>query len=136
MAIEQGRQLTEFERSVMEALLAGDHAVLQALRSQLDSCKVTSREETGHGFFTRIAVEGEGVRVAGLSARIRDVGAEIEGLEHGAGFVLVVVDGYLSCLEGFSYEEPWPRRIGRYVLRYENDRVREASNVDLPWVDG
>ena len=52
-------------------------------------------------------------RVPGLD----DVTVEIEGLRHGAGFVLFLGDGLLDMLEGYSYGEPWPSRVGRFSLQ-------------------
>jgi hypothetical protein len=46
-----------------------------------------------------------------------DVTATIEGLEHGAGFVLFVQDGVLDVLEGFSYDEPWTDMNARFEVR-------------------
>lgn len=43
--------LDEFERAVLEKLLAGDHPVLTALRAQAQAARLTSREYTGAGFF-------------------------------------------------------------------------------------
>jgi hypothetical protein len=48
-----------------------------------------------------------------------DAYADIDGLEHGAGFVLWLEDGWLSCLEGFSYAEPWPDTASRFSVRWE-----------------
>lgn len=42
--------------------------------------------------------------------------AEIQGVEHGAGFILFVDDGYLDSLEGFTYVGPWPDQLGAYTL--------------------
>jgi hypothetical protein len=42
---------------------------------------------------------------------ISDVGAEIEGVRHGVGFVLFIQDGRLDCLEGFTYDDPWPDEV-------------------------
>jgi len=125
--------LTQFERAVLEKLLAGDHPVLGILRDQLDQCHVKSRESTGHGFFTNFEVD----RFAGpppapvQRIRIDDVGATINGLKHGAGFVLFVVDGYMDFLEGFSYDEPWPPEVVDYSLRYEGERSRSPGAIDF-----
>src|SRR3954468_19580246 len=93
----------------MEYLLRGDHTVLATLREQLAVATVAKREFTGVGFFTRFDVPPT---VSGLpSSRriiISDVYADVEGLQHGAGFVLFVVDGGLDTLECFTYVEPWP----------------------------
>jgi hypothetical protein len=37
--------------------------------------------------------------------------ARMEGLEHGAGFMLFIDDGVLVMLEGYTYDEPWPQRM-------------------------
>jgi len=36
--------------------------------------------------------------------------ATIDGLQHGAGFLLIVEDGMLDMVEGCTYVEPWPDR--------------------------
>jgi hypothetical protein len=45
-----------------------------------------------------------------------DIGADIPGLAHGAGFVLFVRGGVISMLEGFSYDEKWPESISEFKL--------------------
>jgi hypothetical protein len=126
--------LTEFEREVMEKLLAGDHPVLAALRDQLRACEVRSRDLTGHGFLTDLHVDRSAppVAVPGGRMHIGDVGAEIDEMMYGAGFILFVDGGYLDMLEGFSYEEPWPCEIARYVLRYERGRERDPGAITAP----
>jgi len=42
--------LNDFERAVLTKLLAGNHAILAALRAQLGAVKVEQREFTGVGF--------------------------------------------------------------------------------------
>ncbi len=44
---------------------------------------------------------------------------DLEGVAHGAGFVLFIRDGALACLEGFTYDEPWPETIKSFTLNYE-----------------
>lgn len=127
------RALTGFERAVLEKLLAGENPVLETLRGQLDVCEVTSRESTGHGFFTNLDVN-QSMSPAPTSVqriRICDVGADIRGLKYGAGFVVFVTDGYLDCLEGFSYEEPWPPELVEYSLTYERERSRDPGAINL-----
>ena len=112
--------LTDLERGVLDALLSGENHVLEVLRKQLRNCRVRSRELTGSGFFTELQVD-RGLPAALTSAemlRIGDVNAKISGLEHGAGFVLFVKDGFLEMLEGYSYEEPWPESVGEFELSY------------------
>lgn len=128
------RLLNAFERELLEKLLDGNHPVLSALRAQLDSCQVGSREFTGHGFFTNLEVD-RSVEPAPTSCpriQIRDVGGKVSGLKYGAGFVLFVTEGYLDFLEGFSYEEPWPAEISEYSLVYEGARAEDPGAVELP----
>lgn len=63
--------------------------------------------------------------------RIKDVDAEIEGLKHGAGFILLVSEGYLDQLEGYSYDEPWPKQIGQFEVRYQTGGERDLAALDL-----
>jgi len=126
--------MNQLEQEVLEKLLAGDHPVLAALRRQLGSCVVRKREYTGCGFFTELQPE-RGVAPAPTSREtvwFGDVEAEIQGLEHGAGFVLRVNRGMLALLEGYSYDEPWPEEIRLYTLTYTGgSRDIGALNLDL-----
>jgi len=101
--------LSEFERGVLEKLLEGENPVLVALRLQLDFVTVKDREWTGVGFYTSLHVL-DGAAAAPELARTHvgaGVHAEIPGVEHGAGFVLWIRDGFLDCLEGYCYDETW-----------------------------
>ena len=126
-------ELTSLEERLMKLLLAGDDPVLAMLRCQLRSSRVESRELTGCGFFTYVAVDRSAAEaVAGHpSLRFGDVDAVISGLEHGAGFVLFVEGGYLDNLEGYSYDEPWPANdITDFELRYTGG-VRDLAALGL-----
>jgi hypothetical protein len=126
------RLLSALERSVLEKLLDGNHPVLAALRAQLDSCEVSSRQFSGVGFFTNLRVD-RSVRPAPTShprIHISGVGGKISGLEHGAGFVLFVTDGYLDFLEGFTYDEPWPPVISEFLLVDEGKEFEDSGVID------
>ena len=108
---------------MLELLLTGDHPALPLLRAQLDRATVTSREFTGVGFFTELEVP-EDVPRAPLGERVvfdggpgEGVGAEFEGLAHGAGFIVFIEQGRLKMLEGFTYDEPWPPESTRWTIR-------------------
>lgn len=124
--------LTDLERGVLDKLLAGEHPVLEALRRQLGSCRVKSRELTGSGFFTELQVDRTlpGAPTRAENLRIGDVNAKIAGLKHGAGFVLFVNAGYLDMLEGFSYDEPWPESAGEFEVRYTGGS-RDVRSLQL-----
>jgi hypothetical protein len=72
------------------------------------------------GFFTDFRHSSEVMRLhAPRDARFGDVLADIEGLEHGAGFVLFIDDGLITMLEGYSTaNEPWPEHPTGWTLRY------------------
>jgi hypothetical protein len=113
--------LTDFEQAVLEKLLAGDHAVLAALRAQAARARLTSRENTGVGFHCCLEVPPDVPLVTPADFELGDVDATIEGLEHGAGFLLFVRGGRMTMLEGYSYEEPWPQTIRNVNLSYQRE---------------
>jgi hypothetical protein len=112
-----GDPLTPLERDVIGALVSPAHPVLDALRAQLAGCRTKSREFTAVGFYTRLVLP-KALAVAGIDRlALSDLAAEIEGLPHGAGFVLFVEDGMLELLEGFTYVGPWPDRVEAFTVR-------------------
>jgi hypothetical protein len=120
-------KLSALEEQVLAAALAGDDSVMMALRRQALSCGVATRELTGAGFFTQLAVSGGELGLTG-DARISGVFAEIDGLQFGAGFVVQVENGRLSLLEGFSYDEPWPASPESFTI-HSRDGVPDLSGL-------
>ncbi len=110
--------LSLLERDVIAAILAPDHPVMNALRRQVERCQVASRQMTGVGFITELDVATDAAPAPVKPGRmdLGDVTATIEGLEHGAGFVLFVQDGVLDVLEGFAYAEPWSDLSSRHEV--------------------
>jgi hypothetical protein len=110
---------SDLERAVVAMLLAGDGHTLKVLRDQFAVSRILKRDVTGVGFFTYFDVPADVPRVpAADSAQIDDVAATIEGLQHGAGFVLFLRNGALYMLEGYTFDEPWPSDLGAFSLRY------------------
>ena len=109
-------------KEVMSKLLSGNTPVLNILREQFQKCRITESEMTGAGFFVYFEVASDVRRLTGVkkSFSFGDVKADIDGLEHGAGFLLYVDDGVINCLEGYSYEEPWPENIREFYADYMN----------------
>src|SRR3712207_475871 len=103
-------ELTPLELAVVEALVSRDEPGYAELREQLAACRVQSRKMTGAGFYAALDVDpdtptapdyvgnplGEGRDFPD------DVYADLEGLQHGAGFLLWLEDGRLETLEGFT----------------------------------
>ena len=124
------RNLTSLEAVVLKRILSGNDVVSRKLRSQLRYCQVLRREFTGVGFFAYLSVDCQSCRAVTAPERLwlgGNVVAELSGLEHGAGFALLVSDGYLYMLEGYSFDEPWPSEIDRFAVRPIDDgRAEEA----------
>ena len=110
---------TAFERAVIEMFLAGEAPALRTLHEQFNASRPLKREFSGVGFFTYFDVPITAQRVIRPHrVTISDVDASIDGLQHGAGFVLFVSEGRLRMLEGFTYDEPWPAEVREFSLRY------------------
>lgn len=95
--------LTEMETAALQAIFAETPAMASALQRQLDRAKVKSRENTGGGFFTDIAVPEDEPRLKCSNVLGYETHVRVEGLEHGLGFVLFMKDGHLQKLEGFAW---------------------------------
>lgn len=126
------KELDELEKKVMEMLLRDDDPVLEVLYHQYQVCTVHKREFTGAGFFTDFSIPKVVQRVGKKSFAFGDVIADIESLKHGAGFVLFIEDGLLSMLEGYTYDEPWPREIKNFQLSYINGK-RDLYSLRKIW---
>ena len=94
--------LFDLERAVLDALIAQTADKAPALHQQLSSARVVDRENTGAGFYTRFAITA-GERMDGVGSPLGDIGAEIEGLKYGMGFLLWLRDGAAEALEGYTY---------------------------------
>ena len=127
--------MNEIEAQVVAALLAGDREDLAILRQQAQHVVVRSREHTGVGFWTYFDVAPDATRL-GNSGRheLSDVGAEIQGVQHGAGFILWVEHGVIDCLEGFTYVGEWPKEpklIRWYYLRHASPGNPVLAETDV-----
>jgi hypothetical protein len=123
-------QLTTLEKAVLEKLLNGKSEIFQILFKQYLALQVVGREFTGVGFWTNFSIPAGTAKLSGSpSFWFGDVHAKIDGLEHGADFELLVKDGYLRMLEGYSYDEHWPDSIHTFDLYYESGSQRNEEEV-------
>jgi hypothetical protein len=128
------RELTHLEQSVLHAVLAGDHPVLDALRDQLEGLAVAGREVTATSFTTALRPAHDAGRapVAARQAVLDDLYADVPGLAGGISFALFVEDGRLSCLRGSTFDgEPWPADLAGFTLHLV-DPERDLSDLDPP----
>jgi hypothetical protein len=78
---------------------------------------VFKREFSGVGFFTEFALPSDAqVKRDVADMSLGDIGAELPGLKHGAGFVLFTRGGSVTMLEGFTYDENWPEKTDEFKL--------------------
>jgi len=122
-------KLTNFEQAVMEKLFQGTHPVLIEIKRQFDSCIVNKRELTGVGFYLDFTVS-DSILDPAIDFWFGDVIADIDGLEHGAGFILLIKNGKLAMLEGYSYDESWPDSVEKYTLKYSAGDNRDLSELN------
>jgi hypothetical protein len=63
---------------------------------------VTQRENTGGGFFTSLALQGENHSPVSLRSPLGDAWVKVEGLRYGICCLLLLTNGYPTLLEGYS----------------------------------
>lgn len=94
---------TPLERSAIAAITDETVEQFAILKEQLTLIRVLSRENTGGGFFTELAVMPSADR---LNLKTEPLGQNvyiaINGLEYGLGMILHLKDGYANLLEGYS----------------------------------
>lgn len=123
-------ELTGLENAVLEALLTGEDEELAVLRKQANKAKVSSREMTGVGFFTQFFLPPDVERLANSSTfKLGDVNGIAENVRHGLGFVLYIENGIISALEGYTYDEPWPKEVRGLMLSYSGGKARDLTQV-------
>jgi len=127
----------EFEKKVMDMLLAGDDLVLGELRQQYENSTVASRKFDGAGFYTDFKVR-EGIPPVKEKKRfqIGDVRISMNGVKDAVGVVLFVENGYLSVLDGYSSAlDDWPDKYSNVILEYMSaDGNRDLNDLRKSWV--
>jgi len=117
-----------FEKDVIENILSTknmirfpENELASKILKQYKNSTIVSREFTGVGFFTYFQLNDKSLSLGdGIRLRLAGVHAEVNDLKHGAGFWLEVENGIIDNLEGFCYEENWPKKIKNYKLSLVN----------------
>lgn len=131
-------EFTPFEIEVVNRILDGRDAVLEALSQQFKLATVESREYTGVGIYVNFSLPEtiKGVdEQLGVKARFcfGDVGAKVD-VQQEVGFLLWVIKGKLAFLEGYTYgDEKWPSTIAEYNLYYFGDN-HDIEVLRKAWV--
>jgi len=95
---------------LMRLLLTGGDPLCSVLRAQYEVSQVVDVDLTHVGFFANFDVPADVARSSPPDFVGGNAFIDLEGVQHGAGCVLFVRDGVLSCLEGYVYGEEWPER--------------------------
>ena len=109
---------TRFEEQILDALLRPSIDVADKIRQQLAQARVMERKITDSGFHTHFVVAQGAARLKPDNFQYGNLHARLQGLEFGAGFLLFIRSGFVSSLEGYSYE-PWPEHP--VILAFEDE---------------
>jgi len=122
--------LNDLERAVLEKSLSYDSADAVLLR-QIPHLMVERRSFSGVGFVTRFARASTPTIGSGgdVTKKLVNVLADINGISHGAGFVVNIKDGEIDWLEGYSYDEPWPSSIEQFQLKYRQGSGQSGAQA-------
>lgn len=105
-------QFDEFEKIIISDIIDQYPEYKQKLKSQFEKITVQKREFVKYGFSTYYAVTtADEILGADKNLQLGKNQWNINGLNHGSDYILWIKNGFISCLEGFSYNEPWPNEI-------------------------
>ena len=104
-------QLSDFEREAIATIALAD-SQREIVLAQLAMTTCASRDYTGVGVYTELLVDPSAPVLDEARWKIEDMPkghAEHPELPAGAGLILWVKDGYITCLESYTYEGSWPQ---------------------------
>jgi hypothetical protein len=110
--------LSAYEHKAIAAIAASD-SQRDVMLAQLATAKCISRDYTGVGLYTELHVDPSSPKLDEARWKIEDMpkgDAEHPNLPAGAGLILWVKDGYISCLESYTYEGSWPENESLFRL--------------------
>lgn len=125
------QEFEQFEKQIMEKILAGADEGLEIMREQYKGAVVTERWFSGVGFFSTFQVNEKSPKLSShCSTQLTDVHAQCDELAHGMGFVLFIKDGMIDFLEGSTYDEKWPEHLANLRLCYLPQNPEDARNME------
>lgn len=102
----------EFEKIIITDIIEQYPEYKQKLQAQFEKITVQKREFSTYGFSTHYAVTvAEETLGNDKNLQLGKCQWNINGLNYGSDYILWIKNGLISCLEGFSYNEPWPNEI-------------------------
>jgi hypothetical protein len=102
--------LSKFEHDAIRALSASDRQC-EILLAQLAQATCSSRDYTGVGLYTELAVNSNAPTLDKTRWKIEDMPsgyATHPDVPAGIGLILWLKDGHISCLECYTYDGSWP----------------------------
>jgi hypothetical protein len=96
-------ELTALEIAVLEAMCESTPGEADALRCQIENAEVLKRENTGHGFLTRMKPKKSTYLIK--TRVISRVAGKLEGFDNPMLFALFMQDGQISLLDGSAVDE-------------------------------
>lgn len=104
-------ELSGYERKAIATIALSD-SQRDIVLAQLAKAACVSRDYTGVGLYTELHVDPSAPKLDEARWKIEDMPkghAEHPDLPAGIGLILWVKDGYISCLESYTYEGSWPQ---------------------------
>ena len=102
----------EFEKIIITDIIEQYPEYKQKLQAQFEKSVVQKREVSTYGFSTYYTVTApEEALGNNENLQLGKSQWKINGLQHGSDYILWIKNGFITCLEGFSYNEPWPNEI-------------------------
>lgn len=91
------------EQWVLQRIAAEYPDIAEDLLRQLAAATIVSRENTGHGFFTRFTIDRDTAKPVACERVIGNLLAKVEGMEDLMGFLLFFEEGFACMLEGAGF---------------------------------
>ena len=107
-----GKKLTFFEKTIIESIIKSidESDYKYNLVKQYENMEVQERTYTTTGFFVDVYIKANSFSIGeDIQMELGSIYAEIKGLKMGAGFILFIRNGLIKMLEGYCYDELWPK---------------------------
>ena len=102
----------EFERIIITDIIDQYPEYKEKLQSQFEKISVQRREIHTYGFSTYYTVTAVAETLGeDVNLQLGEHQWEVNDLDYGSDYILWIKNGRISCLEGFTYNEPWPKEI-------------------------
>ncbi|HEU5012366.1 MAG TPA: hypothetical protein VFT66_07470 [Roseiflexaceae bacterium] len=129
--IELPAYIVELDRTLIDALLAGEDTMLQALRGQYAKAVISRHDFTGVGFFTHFTVGPDVPRINPHNFDIGDISLDIVGVDSGVMANLAIREGVIDYLEVITYADDWPENPVLRSISYQSYKPG-APSIFMP----